>query len=98
MDWVVSLVDEDKVDAKIRKEDNYEPFRDRKIELFEVWARYDVDNDGIEEDERSRLSLGFDAFLTPFLSLSAYYRSKDSVPQDVQGNADDFVVSLHTFF
>ena len=49
MDWIVSG-DEDKLDEKIKKEDNYEPFQNRKIELFEVWARYDVDNDGIEED------------------------------------------------
>ena len=54
--------------------------------------------DGVDEDERSRVSLGFDAFLTPFLSASAYYRSADSVPQDMAGNADRLTVSLHSFF
>ncbi len=54
--------------------------------------------DDIEEDEKSRLFLGFDAYLTPFLSASASYKMKQSIPQDKSGNADIFTVALHGFF
>jgi len=54
--------------------------------------------DDIEEDEKSRVTLGLNAFLTPFLEASAAYRIKDSIPQDVPGNADTFTLALHTFF
>ena len=52
----------------------------------------------LDEDERSRVSLGLDAFLTPALKASAHYRIKESVPQDVEGNADALTFSLHAFF
>jgi hypothetical protein len=54
--------------------------------------------DDVEEDERSRVSLGIDAFLTPFLTGSVVYRLRDSVPQDPSGNADGFALSLHAHF
>lgn len=54
--------------------------------------------DAVEEDERSRVTAGAEAFLTPFLSASLYYHYKSSVPQDTQGNADALTVGLHTFF
>jgi len=54
--------------------------------------------DDVEEDEKSRVSLGFDAFLTPNLQASAYYKRKQSFPQDVQGNADALTLALHCFF
>ena len=54
--------------------------------------------DAVEEDEKSRISLGVHAFLTPSLEASAVYRLKDSVPQDRQGNADAITLALHTFF
>lgn len=46
--WVSS--EEQPVDKEIRAEDKYKPFEDLKIRLFEVWARFDVDGDGIDED------------------------------------------------
>ena len=52
----------------------------------------------VEEDERSRLTVGFDAFLTPTLTAGAYYRLEESVPQDTPGNTDGLVLSLHAFF
>lgn len=52
----------------------------------------------VAEDERSRISLGADALLTPFLSASAHYQFQKSVPQDVRGNTDSFVLALHAFF
>ena len=54
--------------------------------------------DDLEEDEKTRLSLAVQAFLTPFLQASATYRFKDSFPQDVQGNADALTLALHSFF
>ena len=65
---------------------------------FRLSFDYHDPYDDFGEDERSRLSLGLEAFLTPFLSASAFYRFKDSVPQDGPGNADVLVVSLRTFF
>ena len=52
---VVSTWDADQQSTDIvleqqRLEDDFQPFHDRKIELYEVWARFDVDGDGIEED------------------------------------------------
>ena len=52
----------------------------------------------VEEDERSRISLGADALLTPFLSASAHYHLQQSAPQDLRGNTDTFILALHAFF
>jgi hypothetical protein len=38
------------VDAKIRSLDSFTPWQDKKVTLYEVWCRYDIDGDGIEED------------------------------------------------
>lgn len=54
--------------------------------------------DAIEEDERSRLTIGVEAFLTPQLTASATYKLKESIPQDLQGNADAFRLAAHAFF
>ena len=42
--------DPEEVQRQVRREDEFIPFQDMKIELFEVWARFDVDGDGIDED------------------------------------------------
>ena len=54
--------------------------------------------DDLEEDERSRVTLGLNAFLTPYLETSATYRMSESIPQDIPGNADTFTLALHSFF
>lgn len=41
---------EDTVREEQEREDQYQPWQNLKITLHEVWARYDVDGDGIEED------------------------------------------------
>lgn len=38
------------VDDEIREEDDFKPFADEKLKLFEVWCRFDVNDDGIDED------------------------------------------------
>jgi hypothetical protein len=52
----------------------------------------------LEEDERSRIRLGADALITPFVSASAHYHLLKSIPQDLRGNTDSFVLALHAFF
>lgn len=54
--------------------------------------------DRVDEDERSRVTLGADAFLTPFLTAGAYLHLRDSVPQDSAGGADGLTLSLHAHF
>lgn len=45
------LSDEERpLDDEIREEDKYKPFADPKIRLFEVWCRWDTDDDGFDED------------------------------------------------
>jgi hypothetical protein len=41
---------EEPTDEVIQDEGDLNPFEDLKIDLFEVWVRYDADGDGIEED------------------------------------------------
>jgi hypothetical protein len=69
-------------------------------QAINVRAAFDFHDpfDSVSEDERSRVSLGVEAFLTPFLTGSVVYRLRDSVPQDPSGNADGFGFSLHTHF
>ena len=50
MTWFQDQQGEDQIKDKQRQEDEYTPFREEKILLHEVWARFDVDGDGIEED------------------------------------------------
>ena len=38
------------VDDKIRQLEEYTPFDEKRIYLHEVWARFDVDGDGVDED------------------------------------------------
>jgi len=54
--------------------------------------------DELAEDERSRLTLGAEALLTPNLSASAHYHYQRSIPQDLRGNADSAVLALRAFF
>ena len=65
---------------------------------FRLAFDYHDPYDTVEEDERSRLSIGVDAFLTPSLTAGAYYRIKEGIPQSAQDNTDVFVLSLHAFF
>lgn len=41
---------EEETDEFIEQEFDFEPYRDEKIELYEVWARFDANDDGFEED------------------------------------------------
>ena len=75
---------------------------------MELWlresinARIDFDFldpfDNIPEDEKSRLSIGFDAFLSPELVADVHFRLKNSIPQDSAGNSNTVTTSLRAFF
>ena len=41
---------EDPLREEQEREDSYQPWQNLKITLHEVWARFDVDGDGLEED------------------------------------------------
>lgn len=42
--------EEQPVDRELREEDGFKPFKNATIKLFEVWCRFDINNDGIDED------------------------------------------------
>lgn len=48
--WQTNIQGQDVVLSTIQAEDEYKPWRNDKITLYEIWARYDVDDDGVEED------------------------------------------------
>jgi hypothetical protein len=61
----------DPTDEQIQKQEEYEPFSDEKIQLFEVHARFDYDGDGAEEDiiaiVHAESGIVLKATLSPFL-------------------------------
>jgi len=48
--YVTDRPQEDTVDQKIRELDDFTPWQSDRAECYEVWVRFDVDGDGIEED------------------------------------------------
>ena len=50
LSWEEDTLGERPVRETVQQEDQYQPWQHRRITLYEVWARFDVDDDGIEED------------------------------------------------
>ena len=48
--WATNLQGQDIVESIHQQEDEYVPWKVDKIELHEVWTRFDVDGDGVDED------------------------------------------------
>ena len=48
--WETNQQGEDPVESTIEQEDEYVPWQRKRIRLHEVWARFDVTGDGVEED------------------------------------------------
>lgn len=48
--WATNIQGQDPVEHTIQLEDEYLPWKNDKITLYEIWARYDADGDGIDED------------------------------------------------
>ena len=75
---------------------------------MELWLRESINAriafdfldpfDNVPEDEKSRLSIGFDAFLSPELVADVHFRLKNSIPQDPTGNSTTVTTSLRAFF
>lgn len=38
------------LEKEIREEDKFKPFEEERITVYEVWARFDTDGDGVEDD------------------------------------------------
>ena len=63
-------------------------------------AAYDFYDPGrkLDEDERNRLTVGVEAFLTQFLQFRGLYRFADSVPQKPREREDQLIFEIHAFF
>jgi hypothetical protein len=59
------------------------------------WADPD---DGTDEDERNRVSFGFEPFLDRFLQVRLFYRVLNAPEDDVERNRDELILELHGFF
>ncbi|MDZ7309582.1 MAG: hypothetical protein ONB49_21340, partial [candidate division KSB1 bacterium] len=52
----------------------------------------------LKEDERNRLTVGLEAFLTQFLQFRGLYRFAESVPQKPREREDQLILEIHAFF
>lgn len=68
----------------------------RGVALRAAFGYHDPDLK-VAEDQRTRLALTLDVFPVPFLRVSVTYVVRNDIPQQVQGNADFFLVQLHGF-
>ena len=57
----------------------------------------DPDTD-IDENERTRLVIGLEPFITQFLQVRLFYRLNDSIPQRPAEEADEVRLEVHLFF
>ncbi len=55
-------------------------------------------NDDVDNDERTRFTVGLEPFLTQFLQLRFFYRFNDGIPQRPIERADEVVLEFHLFF
>lgn len=62
-----------------------------------VYEYFDPDRN-IDENERDRIILGVEPFLTSFVQMQLFYRFNQSIPQNLPQNADEFVLRLHIYF
>ncbi|MCI0412623.1 hypothetical protein L0222_07460 [bacterium] len=55
-------------------------------------------NQDIDENERDRVIIGVEPFLTSFVQVQLFYRFNQSIPQNIPQNADELVLRLHIYF
>ncbi len=55
-------------------------------------------NDGVDNDERTRFTVGLEPFRTQFLQLRCFYRFNDSIPQRPTERADEVALEFHLYF
>ena len=58
---------------------------------------YDPDR-SIPQNERNRVVLGVEPFITPFVQASIFYTFNQGIPQNTSQNADELTVQLHLYF
>ncbi len=92
------LVTYTSVDCWVRKGLNFRLRYDFHDPYFRYKAPGATKAEKLAQDERYRLTVGMDALLSPNLSTSAHYHVQKSVPQDLRGNTDSFVLAVHAFF
>lgn len=52
----------------------------------------------LNEDERDRITVGVETFLTQFLQFRGLYRFADGVPQKPREREDQLILEIHAFF
>ncbi|MEW6363581.1 MAG: hypothetical protein AB1714_02960 [Acidobacteriota bacterium] len=62
-----------------------------------AYEYYDPDLD-VAENQRDRVVIGVEPFLTPFVQLAVFYTFNQSIPQNKPQNADELVFRLHLYF
>jgi hypothetical protein len=55
-------------------------------------------NNDVDNDERTRFTVGLEPFLTQFLQFRLFYRFNDGIPQRPIERADEVVLEFHLFF
>jgi len=65
---------------------------------YDFWDRFFDADPEVDEDERERVTIGLEPFITQFLQLSVFYRINDSIPQRPRESEDRLTFELHIFF
>jgi hypothetical protein len=55
-------------------------------------------DDGTDEDERNRVSVGFEPFLDQFLQLRVFYRVLNGPRNELNRNRDELTLEAHVLF
>jgi hypothetical protein len=58
---------------------------------------YDPNRD-IAENQRDRVLIGIEPFITSFVQVQVFYRFNQSIPQNISQNADELQLRLHIYF
>jgi hypothetical protein len=69
----------------------------RGINFMLSYEFLDPNND-VDNDARTRFTVGLEPFLTQFLQLRFFYRFNDGIPQRPIERADEVVLEFHLFF
>ena len=95
VDWVRDEDAEERTQLVTYSELDYEIVDGWNIKL--AYEFYDPNRD-IDEDERDRVLVGLESFVTSFVQLQVFYRFNQSIPQNIPQNADELLLRLHLYF
>jgi hypothetical protein len=93
--------DEDKSTGDVKRQ--LASFLETDVEVYRgVNLRWVYDfldpNKAIGENQRTRVSVGAQWFVTPFVELNLFVKFNDSVPQRPEERTDFLIGELHLFF